>query len=331
MQALNDAVRERCRSLLESNEVKCIVGWKEGEFFYDPSPAVFATAEEMDSLVYNEFCGANLSKMAADISRKSNEKIGVLLKPCDGYSMNELLLEHRVDRDKILAIGIPCPGMLAVESLRSSGVRALQSAEIDGGNVKIHGAYEEQELPIENALLERCLACNGKDYVIADETIGEKIPLIQAQMDYDRFAGVAAIEAMLPEERFSWWQTELSRCIRCNACRNTCPACTCIQCVFDDQKSGVASKASPDDFEDNLFHIIRAFHVAGRCTSCGECSRVCPQQIPLHLLNRKLAGDISTLYGNYQAGATSDGKPPLVDFRQDDAEPSVIQEGGVRR
>ncbi|MFR1039192.1 MAG: 4Fe-4S binding protein [Clostridium sp.] len=26
-----------------------------------------------------------------------------------------------------------------------------------------------------------------------------------------------------------------------------------------------------------MFHIIRAFHVAGRCTDCGECSRVCPQ------------------------------------------------------
>ena len=38
---------------------------------------------------------------------------------------------------------------------------------------------------------------------------------------------------------------------------------------------------------ENMFHIIRAFHVAGRCTDCGECTRVCPQGIPLHLLNRK--------------------------------------------
>ncbi|URW87892.1 4Fe-4S dicluster domain-containing protein [Blautia wexlerae] len=29
-----------------------------------------------------------------------------------------------------------------------------------------------------------------------------------------------------------------------------------------------------------MFHIIRAFHVAGRCTDCGECDRVCPQGIP---------------------------------------------------
>ena len=51
-----------------------------------------------------------------------------------------------------------------------------------------------------------------------------------------------------------------------------------------------------------MFHIIRAFHVAGRCTDCGECSRVCPQHIPLHLLNRKFIKDINEFYGDYQAG-----------------------------
>jgi ferredoxin len=35
-----------------------------------------------------------------------------------------------------------------------------------------------------------------------------------------------------------------------------------------------------DSFEEKMFHMIRAFHVAGRCTDCGECSRVCPQGIP---------------------------------------------------
>ena len=59
-----------------------------------------------------------------------------------------------------------------------------------------------------------------------------------------------------------------------------------------------------------MFHIIRAFHVAGRCTDCGECSRVCPQHIPLHLLNRKFIKDIDELYGDYQAGRGSRAAAP---------------------
>ena len=101
--------------------------------------------------------------------------------------------------------------------------------------------------------------------------------------------------------------------------------------MFDNPKSGVFSKAASNDFEDANFHIIRAFHVAGRCTDCGECSRVCPEHIPLHLLNRKLIKDINTLYGTYQAGETEGQMSPLSAFTEDgDAEPSIVQKGGIR-
>ena len=134
---------------------------------------------------------------------------------------------------------------------------------------------------------------------------------------------------MTSEERFEFWQGELSRCIRCNACRNVCPACTCEQCIFDNPNTGVAQKAAADSFEEKLFHIIRAYHVAGRCTDCGECSRVCPEHIPLHLLNRKFIKDMDELYGDYRAGEDEDVKHPLISFTYDDAEPSIVRERGA--
>jgi len=139
---------------------------------------------------------------------------------------------------------------------------------------------------------------------------------------------VAKLEAMTPDERFEFWRGELSKCIRCNACRDVCPACTCEKCVFDNPKSGIAQKAAVNSFEENMYHIIRAFHVASRCTDCGECSRVCPQNIPLHLLNRKFIKDINELYGEYQSGEDLETRPPLMNFTKEDCEPSVVYERG---
>ena len=131
---------------------------------------------------------------------------------------------------------------------------------------------------------------------------------------------------MTEEERFKFWQNELSKCIRCNACRNVCPACTCTHCVFDNNKSGIAGKANSDSFEEKLYHIIRAYHVAGRCTDCGECSRVCPESIPLHLINRKFIKDINDNYGEFQAGKTVSEHNPLVDYTKGDCEPKEMVE-----
>ena len=88
------------------------------------------------------------------------------------------------------------------------------------------------------------------------------------------------------------------------------------------------NKAISDSFEEKMFHIIRAFHVAGRCTDCGECSRVCPQGIPLHLFNRKFIKDINEFYGDFVAGETADGKRPLTSFTFEDVEPSIVTERG---
>ena len=320
---LTSQLIERAAALLTDGSVQHIVGWRKGLFDNDVTPGTFDTADDLkNNFIYNEWCGANLSKYLVKLTRaievkKSTartanamakqknpdapevsvpaEKLLVFLKPCDTYSFTELLKEHRITRDDVYVIGIPCDGM--------------KDPDTDG-------------------IAERCAVCKSKKHASYDELIGEEGDLIAS----NRYDEVAKLEAMTEEERFRFWQEELSRCIRCNACRDICPACTCEKCVFDNNGLFTSQKVAANDFEESLYHIIRAWHVAGRCTDCGECSRVCPQSIPLHLLNRKFTKDIDELYGPYIAGSDMETKPPMLTFLTDDSEPDIVytREGGNR-
>lgn len=317
----------KASELLKNGTVDRVLGWKAGEFDYDITPAVFHTSEELEQdFVWNDFCGANFSKYLVSETGKSENKILVFLKPCDTYSFNQLLTEHRFDREKVYAVGVGCNGMLDVAKLRSSADGILRVHTEDPDKVAVETLYDGTvTLDRAELLPDRCINCKSKKHVAYDELLGSDGEVL----DSHRFDEVEQIERMTPDERYAFWQGELSRCIRCNACRDVCPACTCEKCVFDNPQSGVENKAPATSFEEQMFHIIRAFHVAGRCTDCGECSRVCPQHIPLHLLNRKFIKDIDNFYGDYQAGAEVGSRAPIVNYRTDDLEPGeAVERGG---
>ena len=286
---------------------------------------MFTCPEQLDEgFLYNDFCQANVSKYLIKESRKEG-KILAFLKPCDTYSFNQLIKEHRIWRDNVYVIGVPCDGKVDVDTVKQKGLQGILSMQCDGQTVTAQTLYGEEKFDKADSMSDRCLNCKSKKHVAYDELMGEEGEVL----DSHRFDMVEKIEAMSSEERFNFWRGELSRCIRCNACRNVCPACTCEKCVFDNDASGIAQKAAADSFEENMFHIIRAFHVASRCTDCGECSRVCPQNIPLHLLNRKFIKDINEFYGEYQAGEDTTTRPPLQAYTTGDVEPSIVyQKGG---
>ena len=315
----------KATELLTNGTVDRILGWKRGEFDYDVTPALFTSTEELArDFVWNDFCGANVSKYLIRETGRGEGKVLVFLKPCDTYSFNQLLTEHRFARERVYVVGVPCNGMLDANRIKKSA-EGIASVRDEGETVVVETLFDGT-LTFDRAsvLAERCRNCKSKKHVAYDELLGEDGEVL----DSARFDEVEAIERMTPDERFAFWQNELSRCIRCNACRDVCPACTCEKCVFDNPSSGLENKAPANEFEEKMFHIIRAFHVAGRCTDCGECSRVCPQGIPLHLLNRKFIKDINEFYGDYQAGAEAGSRAPIVDYTEGDLEPSEAVERG---
>lgn len=322
---MQEMMKKRAVELLKNGSVARVLGWKKGEFDYDITPAVFESTEQIENeFIYNSLCSPNLSKYLVKESKKEGKTL-VFLKPCDSYSLSQLITEHRVHRENIYAVAIECYGKTDADTIKAKGIKGITKITENDGVLNVETLYGNEKVPVYEVLRERCVNCKSKKHPVYDEIIGDEGETVD---DCERFNEVERIERMSPEERFEFFRGELSRCIRCNACRNVCPACTCEKCVFDNDASGIAQKAASDSFEENMFHIIRAFHVAGRCTDCGECSRVCPQNIPLHLLNRKFIKDINELYGNYQAGETTGSRSPLTDYTQNDAEPDIVYKRG---
>lgn len=130
------------------------------------------------------------------------------------------------------------------------------------------------------------------------------------------------LEKFSPEEKFKWWQNELSKCIKCYACRQACPMCYCTRCFVEvNQPQWIPVQS--DAYGNMEWHILRAMHLAGRCISCGECGRACPVGIPCHLLTMHLV-DQTHKYFNVHAGTSDNMKSVLSVYDPGDKENFII-------
>jgi formate dehydrogenase subunit beta len=133
---------------------------------------------------------------------------------------------------------------------------------------------------------------------------------------------LAELNKLTPEERFAYWQKELSKCIKCYACRQSCPMCYCIRCTVEvNQPQWIPVQANTHGNME--WHILRAMHLAGRCISCGECGRACPVGIPCHLLTMQLADQVHNYFKVY-AGTSDNMSSVLSTYEPNDKESFII-------
>jgi coenzyme F420-reducing hydrogenase beta subunit len=279
---MTEQLRQKARELLSSGQVACVIGYRRGSSGRGARPAFARTPEEADQLIFDESCTHNLAKYLLE---KRDQPTAIVAKPCDTFAINVLLQERQLEREKVYIIGLTCTGVVEV-------------------------GYDT----VGEALQGRCLICREHTPPVYDLLIGE--PVEERPLEEDPYARVKELEAMSTEERVAFWQRHFERCIRCYACRNVCPQCYCTECVaetIDPEWVGIPI-ATP---EKQIFHIIRAFHLAGRCVGCNECERVCPVGIPLSLLNMKFSMEVEERFG-YRPGRQCDVPAPLQTFVPDE-------------
>jgi ferredoxin len=125
------------------------------------------------------------------------------------------------------------------------------------------------------------------------------------------------LDKMSADERWKFWITALEPCFKCYACRAACPLCYCTQCAVDNNRPQWVPVAS-HQLGNLKWHIMRAMHMAGRCTDCEACANACPIGIPLNLLTKKIMLDMKSNFGQYGPSLTAGNT--MSTFRPDDKE-----------
>ena len=274
------------KGILESKKVDVVVGYTRATSPNRTRPIVIRNASEADALVIDSSC---LNNLATYLTRKENKgrKVGIVAKGCDVKAIVQLIVENQIKRENVYIIGVKCNG--------------------------VKKGFEGEDSKV---LAEKCLNCPVKTPHLYDEL---------AEMDSDNLSGkdekaelIAKLEAMSPQERFSFWESEFEKCIRCYACRQACPLCYCERCIADKSMPRWV-ETSATKRGNFAWNIVRAFHLSGRCIGCNECERVCPAGIPLSLLNRKMAIVAKSEFG-YESGMSVEAQTLIGTYDVKDKE-----------
>jgi coenzyme F420-reducing hydrogenase delta subunit/ferredoxin len=293
LDAIQTNLREAVSEVLTTKRVDMVIGYGAGSLPNQTVPVFVTDAADCEKLVWGHDCRNNLGTYLSPALEK-HERVAVVAKACDLGAISGLIREGQLRRDQLLVIGVQCPG--------------------------VHDGSE---------FAAKCLACSGDPHPICDlvvtiEGVDESCqdPSEAARDTPDaRDEQIAHLESLPHGERWKYWQRQFGRCLRCYACRAACPLCYCSSCIAEKHRPQWVSTAI-DNAGNSTWNIIRAVHLAGRCTGCDECARVCPADIRLDLINRKLALEVERQYG--KIGLDPEVKSALVDFRMEDSEEFIL-------
>lgn len=332
---MEQQLQAMARTLITQQKIDLLIGYERGSLALTSRPLFINVKgakqpeNSVGKLVWNSFCSNNLAVFLPKYFERNpfarkhppKPKIGIIAKGCDLRSIVTLIKEKQAPRENLVLIGVPCQGMIdrrkVEEKIAGEAIQEYQ--EKDGILTLTTLSGKEHALPREEVLQEACRECRypmpaGVDYLI------EGTARNPAQSSY---AQIEAFEAQTLQERWAYFEQEMTKCIRCYACRQACPTCWCKEC-FAEQTDLKWIGASANLSDAMIFHLTRIFHQAGRCVECDACYRACPMGVDLRTFTKKIGKDVEHLF-QFTPDFDPDTIPPISTFKETDSDSFITE------
>ncbi len=354
---LDEGMRLLLTKLLEEGRVRAVVALRRLEqgggvaYSLISDPDALAEAEPLFPVMPTQG-GQVLSHLTQEEAFR--DPVAAVVRPCEVRAFNELVKRNKGFLENLVLISPECPGVFPVQ--RASGdpmdkeLAAYWKATSEGKGAEglrpvCTGCelFEPMGVDITVRLVGRGDLDKGLTLRIDSERAGELVKglgLGKAKDDGKDPKGLEAFREMRAQGRTALREeleftgedmaefiATFGKCISCHACSKVCPICYCQMCYFEakaasagptwwrnDLKRKGATRAPPGTV---FFHVGRLLHMSISCVSCGMCEDVCPVDIPVARIFKKVGEASQEVFG-YVPGRDAEEEIPIKTFVEDE-------------
>ena len=106
---IEENLKNEARKLLEEGKVSLVLAYGRGYDEDHPVPFVARVVADVENIVFNEYCTANMARYLVRYPRGT--KMAIAVKPADSRAVVQLIQEDKIKREDVILLGIPVIGM----------------------------------------------------------------------------------------------------------------------------------------------------------------------------------------------------------------------------